>query len=116
MDWQTTRYADDVVVLSLAGRIGQVEHDAFVQAIQDAAGQLLSGGILVLDCAAVAYISSLGLRVLMQAFKTYRGTHSIVVCNPSDMVREIFTISRTDALFPLYDDLETAARHGRAGA
>jgi anti-anti-sigma factor len=113
MGWDAVRQADDVVVLALAGRLDQLQHEALLQSITDAAGQLLSGGVVVLDCAAVGYISSIGLRALFNAFRTLRGTHSLVVADPSPLVREIFEISKMSNLLPLFDDQGAAVQGGR---
>jgi anti-anti-sigma factor len=70
MEITTTRAADQTVVLRLVGRL-----DAnWCQTVQDAITAVVRAGDhrLRLDLAAVAYISSAGLRVLLTAYKQLR--------------------------------------------
>lgn len=70
MEITSTRAADQTVVLRLAGRL-----DAnWCQTVQDAITAVIRAGDhrLRLDLAAVAYISSAGLRVLLTAYKQLR--------------------------------------------
>ena len=70
MEITTTRAADQTVVLRLAGRL-----DAnWCQTVQDAITAVIRAGDhrLRLDLAAVPYISSAGLRVLLTAYKQLR--------------------------------------------
>ena len=67
--------------------------------------------VLIVDFSMVEAISSVGLRALVVAAKTCKaGNGKIVVSGLQPLVREVFEISRFDALFPLYDTVE-AARH-----
>src|SRR5947209_19632155 len=50
---------------------------------------------LWLDCAAVTYLSSLGIGVLIRFHKQLKGLGgSLKVINPSDAVREVLELSR----------------------
>jgi anti-anti-sigma factor len=67
-----------------------------------------SGG-LVVDFGAVEAISSVGLRALVVAAKKTKGAGGkIAICCLRPIVREVFLISRFDALFPLYDTVDEA--------
>jgi len=48
---------------------------------------------LVLDFAALDYISSAGLRVLLSAQKTMNKQGSMVVCHVNDEINEVFAIT-----------------------
>lgn len=48
---------------------------------------------LVFDFSKLSYISSAGLRVLLSAQKTMNGKGTMVVCNVSDDIREIFDVT-----------------------
>ena len=66
-------------------------------------------GALVLDFSAVAYISSVGLRVLMIAAQQMRQAQApLLVAGLQSVVAEIFTISRFDKVIPVCATLEEA--------
>ena len=66
-------------------------------------------GAVVLDFSAVAYISSVGLRVLMIAAQQMRlGLAPLLVAGLQSVVAEIFTISRFDKVIPVCATLEEA--------
>ena len=72
--------------------------------------------MLIVDFSAVEVISSVGLRALVVAAKkskTARG--QIVISGLQPLVREVFEISRFDALFTLFDSVEAARRELGAG-
>jgi anti-sigma B factor antagonist len=65
--------------------------------------------VLIVDFSAVESISSVGLRALVVAAKKSKaGSGKIVVSGLRPVVREVFEISRFDALFPLYDSVDAA--------
>lgn len=64
---------------------------------------------VVIDFAGVDYISSAGLRVLMMAAKTSKaGNGRIAVAAPTDVVREIFAISRFSHVLDIFDTRQEA--------
>jgi anti-anti-sigma factor len=66
-------------------------------------------GVVIVDFSAVAAISSVGLRALVVAGKKSKaGNGKVVVCGLQPLVREVFEISRFDALFPLFDTVADA--------
>jgi anti-sigma B factor antagonist len=71
--------------------------------------------VLIVDFSAVDSISSVGLRALVVAAKKSKaGGGKIVVSGLRPVVREVFEISRFDALFPLFDSVDAA--RGALGA
>jgi len=66
-------------------------------------------GLLAIDFAAVEMISSVGLRALVLAAKKSRsGGGAVAVAALRPIVREVFVISRFDAILPMYDDVASA--------
>jgi anti-anti-sigma factor len=65
---------------------------------------LASSARVIVDLTNVAMISSGGLRVFVAAARESGG--KLVVCGLQPIVREVFEISRFDALFPIFATLE----------
>ena len=90
-----------VVAAVLKGRV-----DAGTsKAVEDALLKLIDGGErrLVVDLAAVDYISSVGLRVLIVAarrLKPLQGT--VAVCSLQPAIKQIFEIAGFTAIFKIY--------------
>lgn len=91
----------DVLVVTVAGRIDHSNADELQQALTSAVAE--AGAAIVLDFAAVEYISSMGLRALMVAAKGVRARHGrIGIAALQPVVREIFDISRFDHVLEVY--------------
>jgi anti-anti-sigma factor len=91
----------------------RIDYDSaarFQQQLLDALGD--GSGVLIIDFSRVETISSVGLRALVLAAKRSKNANgTVVVSGLQPLVREVFEISRFDALFPLYDSVD-AARAG----
>ena len=109
MQFATHRYAE-ALVAQPTGRIDHTNAAAFEGALAPLlveAGD--AGGAVVLDFAAVEYISSVGLRVLMIAAKQMREKRAaLVVAATQPVVAEIFAISRFDKVLTLCASVEDA--------
>jgi anti-anti-sigma factor len=67
------------------------------------------GAKIVLDFAALEYISSAGLRGLLVLAKKAKAVNgSLAICNPATMVREVMEISGFDKLLRLTDSRDAA--------
>lgn len=97
---------DGACVISAEGRLDSGsagELEAVLPARVQAQGKV------VLDLAAVPYVSSAGLRVLLLGAKAARSTgHRLVLCGIAPAVREVFDISGFTSLFTLEDDVDSA--------
>jgi len=63
----------------------------------------------VLDFSELEYISSAGLRVLLQAAKMlYQISGALVLCSAKDEIKEVFDIAGLSPIFPTYIDLDDA--------
>lgn len=72
-------------------------------------GALTDSGAVVVDCAALDYISSAGLRVLLVAAKQNRTTGGrLALAALRDNVREVFDISGFSAIFAIHPTVAAA--------
>lgn len=64
---------------------------------------------VVLDLADLTYISSAGLRVILLVTKSLRDRNArFAVCNLSESIREVFSISGFDQIIPVHADQSAA--------
>ncbi len=106
--------SEPVVVTVAEKRIDYDSAKRFGEALLAALGD--GSAMLIVDFSAVEAISSVGLRALVVAAKKSKsGGGKIVVSGLRPLVREVFEISRFDALFPLYDSVEAARNALSAG-
>jgi anti-anti-sigma factor len=101
--------ADDLCILRPQGRLDSETAPAF----SDDMNVLIAGGAdkLLLDMAALDYISSAGLRVILQAAKQIKGKGGkLALCSMSEQIREVFEISGFAGILdivPSHDDAMT---------
>jgi anti-anti-sigma factor len=109
MNVGSTRFGD-TVVLALTGRVDHTSAETFKAGLDGPLERCRAGlDHIVLDFSSLDYISSAGLRVLMVArkqAKTQGGTLVIAALQP--VVREIFAISRFDAMFEIFPSVRDA--------
>ena len=101
-----------VLVIGVTGRLDSVTSDALETEVRR---QLEAGHLkIVFDLAAVDYISSAGLRVLMLAAKQLRGKGSLGVAAPTPHVKQVLDIAAIPTLAAIYvtaaDAVETMNR------
>jgi anti-anti-sigma factor len=105
--------SDPVLVTVGESRIDYDTAPRFQQQLLTALGD--GSATLIVDFSAVEAISSVGLRALVVAAKKSKAANgNIVVSGLRPLVREVFEISRFDALFALYDSVDAA--RGELGA
>ena len=92
---------DGIKILTLSGRLdgdGSIRlHERINEEIDYDKDSLL------LDMSEVEYISSAGLRVLILATRTIKNEFGL--CNPTSMVREVFTMTKLDSALFIFDDV-----------
>ena len=111
----TQNKLDLATVLQMNGRLDSIT----AQAAQDQFVSCIKCGErhLVLDCAGLDYISSAGLRALLVAAKQLKPLGGkIVLCSPSDYVREIIELAGFDAFIGLSCNCEQALKSLRPAA
>ena len=72
--------------------------------------ELIEGGTttLVIDFAAVDFVSSAGLRVLLATAKKLRPDGTLRLHGLNDAVREVFDVSGFSTIIPIFDDQAAA--------
>jgi len=95
------------VLLSASGRIDLSNAESFKDALSGALSKAKSA--LILDLSGVDYISSAGLRALMIAFKAGKADgKAFGIASLQPLLLEIFTISRFNLVFPMFDTVRQA--------
>lgn len=96
-----------VAVVTVTGRVDFVTYSEFESALQ---AELEQGNVnIALDFSGVDFISSAGLRVLVNARKTVINAGGrIVIAQPSQQVTETLEIAGLEVLFEQFPDRETA--------
>ena len=109
MSLPAQRFADTLVA-AVAGRIDHHSAAEFETALSPLLQRARDEHLhMVLDFAAVDYISSVGLRVLMIAARQQREDKAqLVVSAPQPVVAEIFAISRFDRVLLIKPGLDDA--------
>jgi anti-anti-sigma factor len=102
------RYAD-TLVLSPQGRLDHDSSEAFRAALEGFLDGARDGRCIVLDLAALEYVSSAGLRCFMLAAKQAGAQGGrILIAAMRPLVAEIFQISRFTTLFEIHPTLRAA--------
>lgn len=102
------RDAGDKRVLAATGRIDSSSAPEFETALFELLDQAPSGGVAV-DFAAVDYISSAGLRVvLMGAKRQMAASAPFAICALQENVQKVFAIGGFEKLVPIYPSVEDA--------
>lgn len=105
----TQSQSDDILVLEVAGRIGQAASAAFGDALAQASRR--AGNRLILDMAGVDYVSSSGLEVLRAAASSLTaGRGALVLCRVSEPVRIAIQLAGLLDAFAIESSPEEAAR------
>lgn len=97
----TARFADCRLV-EARGRVDHTNAPSFLETLKLEAESLGKGGGLVIDLSGLAFITSAGLRALMQT-KTLLARHGgrLVVAGTQGTVAEVIRIARFDTLLAL---------------
>lgn len=89
----------DCRLVKVVGRIDHTNSDAFSNRISGDAADVPAGGGMVVDLAELEFITSAGLRALWLAHQTLTAAGArMVVTGIKGVVREVFRISKFDAL------------------
>lgn len=105
----------DAVLVSASGRIDLSNAENFKDALSAALSKARSA--LILDLSGVDYISSAGLRALMIVFKAGKAEgKAFAIAALQPLLLEIFTISRFNLVFPLFDTVRQALDKFTPGA
>lgn len=96
----TTELVDGALIANAKGRIDSGNAKAFHDSLEEAISA--NEGGVVIDCEALDYISSAGLRVfLMVAKGLQRQNRPFVICSLSSIMRAHFTLSGFDRIMQI---------------
>lgn len=100
----------DAIVVRVKGRIDQNSAAKFQQELTSRVDTAIENRQqIVVDLSKVDYISSVGLRALMIANKQAQPKGvTIRVASLQEVVKEVFTISHFDKVFPTFDEMPKA--------
>ncbi len=101
----------NTVVISLTGRMDAVSAPQFDRTLDD----LLAQGDrrLIINFETLEYISSAGLQSILALAKRLETVDgSVVLCNLSGPVKEVFDISGFSCIFNIFENLEDAKASG----
>lgn len=90
-------------VVTVSGRADGESADELESALRSA---VEANARVVADFAALAYISSAGLRAVLQAARAAQNRHSeFALCSLNEFVRKVFEMSGLDRLLHIYGEL-----------
>jgi anti-anti-sigma factor len=101
--------SEEYAIVSVEGRVDTTNAGEFEKAMME----VLDGGAtrIVLDCSALNYISSSGLRVFLIVQKKMMGLKGqFSLCSLQPGIREIFDISGFSSIFSMFPDKESAMK------
>lgn len=94
----------DTVIIKPVGRLDSTTSQDFEKNLDDYVKS--PGCHLLIDFDDLDYISSAGLRVVLNAAKVFREVDwKFAACNMQDHVREVFEISGFDSFIAIYDSV-----------
>lgn len=97
----TISKAKDAVIFTLKGRLDSNTAPQFEKQLQDFLHE--PGSHLIFDFENLEYISSAGLRVILNTAKSYNaGPCRFAACAMQEHVREVFEISGFDTFIAIY--------------
>jgi anti-anti-sigma factor len=97
------------VIVAVKGRMDAVSGPEFEKTMADH----IAGGAsrFVIDCAALEYISSAGLRSLLTTAKSLKACNGqLAFAALRDVVREVFEIGGFNTIFSVYDSTDAALK------
>jgi anti-sigma B factor antagonist len=98
---------DDVYIIEISGRMDSISSKEIEAKLKDVIEY--NRNKIIIDLAAVDYISSVGLRVLLAALKKQKERDgSIKLASLQPFVRDIFKMTGFDRIFSIASDQEDA--------
>lgn len=106
---------DDVHRIQLGGRLDSNTYGTLENLLPTVFGQ--EGALALLDCTALDYVSSAGLRVILMAAKRARQIQGrLVVFGLKPQVRDVFEVSGFLKILHVADDADSALQSIKASA
>jgi anti-anti-sigma factor len=108
------RDADEIVVVTVSGDVDIATGERMVEAV---AAHLVPRGRMVVDCSAVGFLDSSGLRGLLELRRLAASMDVMfALAAPSDAVRRVLELSGTQDAFAIADAAPADAQQTRSGA
>jgi anti-anti-sigma factor len=115
VNFGTETLAGHTVVIP-AGRVDFNSASEFQAQLERAVGGARAPAAVIVDCAALEYVSSAGLRaVLLAARAAQRAGIAFVLCALQPAVREVFDLSGFSRIISVYPDRAAALAHVAQG-
>ena len=107
----------DCCLVSVSGRVDHTNSDNFLQSLSGHADTVKQGGGMVIDLERLDFITSAGLRALLLSQRTVTGANGkLIISGIGGVVKEVFRISKFDALLSVSDNVEEAMSQISAAA
>ena len=100
---------NDICILAPVGRLDVNTSELFREHLL----RVIAAGTknIIIDCQNLDYISSGGLRVVLEgAKKIWQIEGKLVLCSLKDYLKEVFEITQFDTLLPIAETVEEALR------
>ena len=98
-----------ICILTPVGRLDVNNSESFREHLLQVIGDGTKN--IILDCQSLDYISSGGLRVVLEgAKKIWQIEGKLVLCSLKDYLKEVFEITQFDTLLPIAETVEEALR------
>jgi len=98
---------NDISIFEVSGRLDSNTSPELEKQLFDAIEK--GSKNVIVDFEDLDYISSAGLRVILKATKTLKGSDGIfVLCSLKDYVKEVFEISGFDSYLPIASTMDEA--------
>jgi len=100
---------NDIYILTPIGRLDVNTSESFrvhlLQVIADGTKNI------ILDCQSLDYLSSGGLRVVLEGAKrVWQIEGKMVLCSLKDYIKEVFEVTQFDAFLPIAETVEDALK------
>lgn len=96
---------DNTTIFALAGRLDSNTAPVFEKQLQDYI--ITPGSHLIFDFLELDYISSAGLRIILNTAKAYKqGPYKFVTCSMQDHVHEVFEIAGFDTFITIHPTID----------
>lgn len=90
-------------IVAVKGRVDGLTADALERALKTAGA---AHPQVAVDCSAIDYISSAGLRALLEGARAAQmAGHTFIVCAPSRRAKQVFDISRMHLVMTIREEL-----------
>jgi anti-sigma B factor antagonist len=97
---------DNVTLVEVEGRIDSMNANQLGEAL---AGAIDDGGVqIVLDLAGVDYMSSAGLREIVNALKKVKPSGDVRIARPTDRVREVLDMAGLSTILQIFSSQNDA--------